>query len=655
MADVGYKYYKRTQNGEPVYEKLPAIGFSNPNYQELDQATFIKELGERVTSLTEKQKRLMSANKNWDGNTAMRLIDPDASSAGHEAYFTGNTPSKSYISQLQSLISEANSGNNTSGYQMQNGNAVMTKSLEEQAANEAAVKAGTMKKVPLTGGGFGYVPTGSAADKLQQGLANGVSPTDPGAQHAASMSGNNVNAPGMNVIAPLPPPVAPSNASQVNQMSGINLPNGNPASGSISGAVAGTAGTATQLGIFQKIEADRADAAKAEADRISKIQEQNSGLLASLLSGKKSNAQTRDEEFAALGVDPASYFAEQKAKITEIDTLTKEYNATKAEMETAKANALGKLSTTGQINSLTAKIERDYAPKLSRMSADINSKAAVLQALQGNFAEARSFVNQAVEDATADLKFKLDTFNTFYQINQDSITRLDSQYRDALNNSINLAKEEYDTARADKTALGNLMVNNPQAGIKITDTLDEAYAKVGLKPKTSNQIIGSAETGYYNVITDASGKVISKTLITGGSGPGSGNGNLSPYINVMQQAINEGATPEEAAQAAAVASGVHGVNVNQTTLSQWVAQARNLKPVLAPVVSNTTSSAPKGSSLEYNPKTGGVEKVEVNPITGEKTFKSAESNLNINFDTLKTGKEAQKVLQNSFFSSLFLN
>jgi hypothetical protein len=218
--DLGFKYYKRTQNGEPLYEKLPGIGVNNPGYQELDRDTFVNELGGRISSLAEKQQRLRNANKNWDGNSSMSLIDPDASSAGHEARYTGSLPTNSYISQLQSLMDDArNNPGAQSGYEMNaNGAPALSKNLREQEANEAAEKAGTMRKVPLPNGGFGYLPTGSAADQLQSGLANGsVSATDPLAQYNASLKGNNVNAEGMNNIAPLQPNL-PAQNQALNQV-----------------------------------------------------------------------------------------------------------------------------------------------------------------------------------------------------------------------------------------------------------------------------------------------------------------------------------------------------------------------------------------------------------------------------------------------------
>lgn len=114
--------------------------------------------------------------------------------AGKQGQLAANaTRWQPYYDQQAGVESKMLSGAGT-GYQMVNGVPTNSKGIAEQTANDAAVAAGTMRKVPV-GNGFGYVPTGSAADKLQAGIASGqVSATNPEAQLAASMQGNNVNA-----------------------------------------------------------------------------------------------------------------------------------------------------------------------------------------------------------------------------------------------------------------------------------------------------------------------------------------------------------------------------------------------------------------------------------------------------------------------------
>jgi len=73
--------------------------------------------------------------------------------------------SQHYAKTLQKGLTDVQAG--TSPYALDpQGTLTTQKALSEQATNEAAVAAGTMKKVPI-GSSFGYIATGSAADLLK--------------------------------------------------------------------------------------------------------------------------------------------------------------------------------------------------------------------------------------------------------------------------------------------------------------------------------------------------------------------------------------------------------------------------------------------------------------------------------------------------------
>jgi hypothetical protein len=308
----------------------------------------------------------------------------------------------------------------------------------------------------------------------------------------------------------------PTNAGQVTStFSSPIFPNVSPSTGNPTGAIAGTTGMNTMLDTLMKQNADN------EQARIAREQTratENKTLFDKLMSGTVSPGDARLRAQNETGINPANYFAEEKARIEKINVLTQEYNSVKAQKEAQIAATQDKLGSMNFINNQTAQIERNAAPKLNQISANINSEAAVLQALQGRFNEAQQYVNQAVQDAVADTKFKFDSFSMFYEMNQDSIERLDSIYKDSFTTAMNIAERQYDQQLKDKTAIGELMISNPQAGISINDTLDQAYAKIGQKPQTSSQIVGSADTGYKLVVTDNSGRLISSTPISSGKG-----------------------------------------------------------------------------------------------------------------------------------------
>jgi hypothetical protein len=267
---------------------------------------------------------------------------------------------------------------------------------------------------------------------------------------------------------------APTSPAAIVPLPSAQMPNNTPTTGNTSGATATTAAATTQIDAMQKYFEDQMKLAKEQADALQTQQDQNKSFLSNLISSTPSTSQTRADAYSQIGIDPSQYFADQKSRITEIDTLNQEYNKFKAEADQQKAQLIGQGRGIPMdlLNNQAAQIDRNAAPRLNMLSANINSKAAVLQSLQGNFNEARSFVNQAVEDATADTKFKFDTIKTFYDMNQDSINRLDTKYQNALQSSMELAKFKYEEDLSNKQYAGDAMIkyNSMGAGITINDT-----------------------------------------------------------------------------------------------------------------------------------------------------------------------------------------
>lgn len=276
----------------------------------------------------------------------------------------------------------------------------------------------------------------------------------------------------------LPQAQAPTNAGDVKTTGSITLPDGSsPTTGSnstVDGMVKyyqSLFDTATQQ---QKDIQTQKDAA------LQQQKTQTQPFLDKLL-GAKAPSQVRADAQTTTGVDPATYFADEKAKIAEIGSLNEEYNAAKAnvDQQVADLTGQGKGIPLDLLNNQAAQIQRNAAPKLNQLSANINSKAAVLQASQGMFSEAQNYVNQAVTDATADLKFNSEMYQTFYDNNQNVIDGLDTKYKDALASAKDDAEKAYSLAHADKTVVGALMINPDYAGagITINDSLEEAQAK----------------------------------------------------------------------------------------------------------------------------------------------------------------------------------
>ena len=326
----------------------------------------------------------------------------------------------------------------------------------------------------------GSMPGGSASLPGSPGVPAGPIPAN------STSSANIYNLAAQKAALPITQP--PTSAGAITNTTGsTNIPTTTPYSGNISGALGGTAGVKAEVGSLEKMIADeRARALAAEQSR----QTEQQSLLTKYLGSTTSPSDARAKAQAETGINSADYFTDQKTRIAEIGALTEEYNNVKAMKDQQLAATQDKLASNNFINNQTAQIERNAAPKLNQLSANINSKAAVLQALQGRFNEAQDYVRQAVQDATADTRYKMDIYKEFYKLNEDNFDRVESIYSNSFKQALSLAENQYRTDLANKTKVGELMLDNPQAGILITDTLEQAYQKAGV----SSQTTGSTST-----------------------------------------------------------------------------------------------------------------------------------------------------------------
>jgi hypothetical protein len=291
----------------------------------------------------------------------------------------------------------------------------------------------------------------------------------------------------------LPTATAPTTASNINTVNSTNLPVLSPYTGSITNAT----GATTALQSFYDTQSKIATDSQAQLEKLQAQQQTDKSSILSFLSKQQSPDQVRSDLQAQFGIDPANYFADQKARVAEIDSLSQDYNKKVAERDKilmqAEENSTGMLSNA--LDARLNKIKQNYAIELNQMSSNINSKAATMQALEGNFNSAQDFIRQAVQDSVSDTKYKLDTLMTFYQMNQDSIDRLDNKYQDALKTSITLARDQYDQSLSTKNTIGQLILNYPKAGITMNDTIEQAYQKAGVMAQTTPTGGGTSGSG----------------------------------------------------------------------------------------------------------------------------------------------------------------
>lgn len=292
-------------------------------------------------------------------------------------------------------------------------------------------------------------------------------------------------------------PSAPTNVNQVQPTGSVNMPDLTPKTTGTDG-VGGLVSFYTDL--FKTYDQQQKDIQAQQKEAQAAQQKQTQGFLDSLMKSK-SPGQVRADAEAETGIAPQEYFAEQKAQIAEIDSLNKEYNELIAQRDEqiAALEGQGRGIPLDLLDNQRARIERNAAPRINQVSANINSKAAILEASQGRFAEAQNYVNNAVNAATEELNYNFKLFQTFYDINQDSINRLDAKYQDAFKGALGAAEAAYTTAYDEKNRIGELMLKYPNAGISINDSLDKAYGKAGVPRSSGTTLTDAVLSGLTNL------------------------------------------------------------------------------------------------------------------------------------------------------------
>ena len=333
-----------------------------------------------------------------------------------------------------------------------------------------------------------------------------------------------------------------------------------------------------------KVKEAEAEKIKKEKEVIEKAQPEKPKSWLDWLKGEgqQTPSEARTEGLTELGFEPNQFFADQKAGIAELGKLQEQYNNKEAEMNQKLLEAGNRTAGMTFIRGEQANIRKAYNIELSRMSSNINAKTALMENQRGNFTSAQNYVNQAVNDYTYELEMDFKTYQDFISTNENKIKELDTQYQKILDETYNLKLQDLEQARADKTAVGNLLLNYPNAGILMSDSIDEAMRKAGLVSGRKTEMVGSADTGYSLITYDVNGKVISNTPVKGGDEDGGGGGGFM-YEDALQDSINLGSTPEQAVNEVIMIANSQGINLTLKQVNELKARASKLKKIEQPI------------------------------------------------------------------------
>lgn len=201
--------------------------------------------------------------------------------------------------------------------------------------------------------------------------------------------------------------------------------------------------------------------------------------LTSML-GNKPKADTQgvlSDQQAKYGID--DQLNTLKGQNLKVAGLQGDIQKLETEEMTAIDRAEGRVASRGAIEGEKETITRDYNIKKAYKYAELYAEAAVATAMSGNLNESRNLVQDAVNAYTYDIEQKISQFDEMFSITSSWVSALDTKEQNLLQAKRTELQAEADQLKQDKTAIGNLMIEYNQygAGIKLTDTLEEAQAK----------------------------------------------------------------------------------------------------------------------------------------------------------------------------------
>jgi len=505
---------------------------------------------------------------------------------------------------------------------------------------------------------------GSVRDLTNQVATEGIQPTGQIGLPGGPIGGKN------------PPP---PNVEDLAGANNLEIPDTTPDISTIEGADAYTAAA--------KIKQEEADRAKAEADKLKTETPERPKHWTDFLTwiGKDKPSDYREDVEEEYGVDTAEYLSDKKARRAEIETLSTDYNKYVAMRDQQIADMMGRPGIGMDfMNNAVAQINRNAAVVLNQKAANINAKSATLAAISQDFAEAQNLVDKAVDAYTKDLQFEYQVFSDFITANESKIDKLDTEYRQALDDAMNLKLKQYEETKAEKTQVGSLMIDFPNAGINIGDTLEEATTKASMAAATiipEEDILSVSEAKSLGVPYGTT-KQQAYGITPGETGvlPGAeiAPGQLSP----IAKAVYDGTikltdiTPTQRAQIAPELNAVGYTSVidsetkqsvsyikNEMTnvLDSWKSVPKNLKGLLQGPISKFFGSGKWNKEVaKFNASVGIVgmqltrlyEKGRISDAD-RRFYMSLMPNLSMNEDAAKAGaEELTRLLEEKLTSQL---
>jgi hypothetical protein len=263
------------------------------------------------------------------------------------------------------------------------------------------------------------------------------------------------------------------------------------------------------------------------------LEQENRSILDELLSRRRDPVNVRKEMENYFGIQA------QQAKVA---SLSKDLNALVAAKDQQVAAILNSpYGVMDFTNNRVAQIERNAAPQINKLSADIKFETALLT-------QKYEFVQQAVDDYFREEDRQLNLFGMYMEQNEKTIARLDIKEQNALNQAFELKKIQLYEEKEMRMKMADYAFKYPQAGIDWQND----------NPMDVQRKLMRAGVGE---------------VVTAGE-------SMSGVEDILLQELSEGQTPEWAARVALSQLEALGIKTTSTMLNELTKQARELQGAL---------------------------------------------------------------------------
>lgn len=213
-----------------------------------------------------------------------------------------------------------------------------------------------------------------------------------------------------------------------------------------------------------------------------------------------------------------------------------------------KENSITKLNAQGQpiaqdeINKQTADADRRYAVKALGLSS-------IAQTLQGNLSLASDLAQRAVDTEYGAYENQLNYLKTALDLNKETMSSAEKKRAEELNLYIENQKMAIDAAKEEKKNIYDILSKAAQGGadsLTLNKILESGTAADALSlaskfiQDTSNKVIGTESTGYYERQADGTYKQVVPAAVGSGASAATPSQILNRAGVIKQSALAEG-------------------------------------------------------------------------------------------------------------------